>query len=115
MLEDIEQAEHCSDIALLRIKKEAGHLGKEGRRWLDLKEDQLRHDRERYTIITRFRNHFAKVYCTSGVLASGDWILDWGLAELAENRLPFPDNLSSVSLVLLIDWVFCPDGFIGIQ
>lgn len=101
----IEQAEHCPDLALLRIKKEAGHLGEEGRKWLDLNDNQLRHDRERYEKITHFRNHFAKVYCTSGLGASGGWILDWGLTELAEERLLSPDNLSSVSLF--------PSGIIG--
>jgi hypothetical protein len=89
--------EASPDLPVLRIKKEAGELSEEGRRWLDFCEGQLRDNREKTDILTHFQNHLAKVYCTSGVGEADGWILDWGLAELAEKRLRSHSNLSSVS------------------
>jgi hypothetical protein len=61
---------------------------------------ELKLDEEKREKITDFQNHFGNIYCTSGVGVTDKWITNWGLVELAQERVPSVEDLSSVSLYL---------------
>jgi len=78
---------------------------------LQAAENQQQRDQRRYEAAANFQSRFARIYCTSGLGASGSsdmsetqksgWILDWGLADLCRTRVPTSDGLSSVRLAFL--------------
>jgi hypothetical protein len=65
-----------------------------------LSDKRVKDGEEKCEKIARFQNHLGKVYCTSGVGVTDEWISNWGLVELAQERFPSFDNLSTVSLSL---------------
>lgn len=64
--------------------------------------DRLLNDMAEHTaklgLVPTFDTRFGEVFCTSGVKAKSDWIIDWGLAKLDLQRFGDFKGLSSVSL-----------------
>ncbi|KAK3297321.1 uncharacterized protein B0H64DRAFT_372705 [Chaetomium fimeti] len=105
VLSGIERESTCATLALLRIQRQAGTLDQNGRQRLHLSDKRVKDGEEKCEKIARFQNHLGKVYCTSGVGVTDGWISDWGLVELAQERFPSFDNLSTALSSEVVDYL----------